>query len=58
MAVTPSRRLSSAVDDVIPSRTFSSVAVAVTATFSLIFGDVSVLFVNVSVFDAVDLSSS
>jgi len=32
-----------------PSKTFSSVAVEVTATSSLILGDVKVLFVNVSV---------
>jgi len=39
--------LSSAVDAVIPSRTLSSVAVAVRATSSLIFGLVKVLFVSV-----------
>ena len=39
---------SSAVVAVTPSRMFSSVAVAVTATSSLIFGDVKVLFVSVS----------
>ena len=45
--LTLSRILSSAVVEVIPSRTFNSVAVAVTATSSLIFGEVSVLLVSV-----------
>ena len=50
--VTPSRILSSDVDKVAPSRILISVAVAVTATSSLILGDVKVLFVNVSILEA------
>ena len=49
-AVLPkSNALSSPTTAVIPSNTFSSVAVDVTATFSLIFGEVKVLFVSVCV---------
>ena len=40
---------SSAVVEVMPSRTLSSVAVAVRVTSSLIFGVVSLLLVNISV---------
>ena len=49
-AVLPkSNALSSPTTAVIPSNTFSSVAVDVTATFSLTFGEVNVLFVSVCV---------
>ena len=49
-AVLPkSNALSSPTTAVIPSNTFNSVAVEVTATFSLIFGEVNVLFVSVCV---------
>jgi hypothetical protein len=41
--------LSSDVDTVAPSRMLSSVELAKSATFSLIFGDVNVLFVRVCV---------
>ena len=47
--VSPSIILISVVVTVAPSNLFSSVAVDVRATFSFIFGDVNVLFVNVSV---------
>ena len=49
MAVTPSSLFISAVEAVTPSRIFISVAVDVTATSSLILGEVKVLFVRVSV---------
>ena len=47
--VSPSMMFSSVVVEVTPSSIFNSVAVDVTATFSFIFGDVNVLFVNVCV---------
>ena len=44
-----SKAFNSPTTAVIPSKTFNSVAVEVTATSSFIFGEVKVLFVSVSV---------